>query len=226
MIKNIDKKQLVLLVFVVGLSIVILISMIFLKGQKSPPVGTPTISSDLEVTGIIPTKGTVLTPNQPQEISVTANQPVDLSELTIKLLSKNLINDVQIEEQFKPSLSSDNRTIKIKILDSIKPYSQYSLNILSNQKKILEISYLTDKPIPAPVSTNNQGLRQFLPFETETFKLSFDKKRNVYIFNFKYNPNSSDNLDTQYQKAKTKAEIFIKSKGIDLNSIAIEWRFS
>jgi hypothetical protein len=186
----------------------------------------PTVKVDFNIQSITPPKGTILKPNQPLEFDVTFDKPIDISWVGIKL-SSGPISATQLNStQFKNKVSGDNKTLII-TSGPTTPSSQYLLEItnLTKNIKLLSINYPSDT-FSTPAPSNNPALSTFLPYETANYKLSFNPDRNVYIFNFKYDTNSSVSIDDQYNQAKTDATAFIQSKGIDINSIVIEWRHS
>lgn len=80
-------------------------------------------------------------------------------------------------------------------------------------------------PIPTRAPNNNLSLQQYLPYETSNFLLEYDPARNTYLFHFKFRNNTGVSLPDQFDKAKQDAINFIQSKGIDVNSLAIEWLY-
>lgn len=110
-------------------------------------------------------------------------------------------------------------------ISALSRYNLYLINTLNNSV-IFKISYLSDNPQSTPVPVNNKALIPFLPWETASYKLSYYAPGNIYVFNFKYNPNSPDSPETQYEKAKADAIDFIKSKGVDPSTLVVAWKHS
>lgn len=186
----------------------------------------PNVRVDFSVTNITPTRGTILKPDQPLEFSITFNKQVDLSWLGINLLSGAIGSTSLSNLQYTSKFSSNNQILTISA-GTASPSNQYQLDLTNNTTgiKVLSINYPSDQLI-TPAPSNNLALSAYLPYETSEYKLSFNQSSNSYIFNFKYDTNSSLGIDDQFNKAKADATSFIQSKGIDINSITIEWRHS
>lgn len=228
----------VLIIILLSLTLLSLIVISITKGPKNlpksnipvssstPASNIPKIKVDFTIKTITPPKGTILKPNQALEFAVTFDKPVDISWVGVKL-TNGPINTTQLSAlTFNTRLSNDNQTLTI-TSNPVVPLNQYNLIIINLTKNItlLNINYPSDRLV-SPVASNNPTLSSFLPYETSSYKLSFNSSRNIYIFNFKYDPNSSISIDDQYNQAKSDATAFIQSKGIDINSIVIEWRHS
>lgn len=181
----------------------------------------------ITVLNVTPKDNSILTPGKTQTFSIEFSQPTSLSDINI-YLSKTSTGETSPQSvDFSKDLSSDKKTVNITTTSPLVYFSKYYLSLKDKQNRtIFEASYFVDKPSPTAVTNNNPALKQYLPYQTSSYKLSYDENTNTYIFNFRYNPNSRDDLDTQYNKAKADAISFIQSKGIDINSITIDWKHS
>lgn len=232
----IKTKEFILLVIVFFLGMVVVLSIVFLpKSPKKQPEASSKPISDLNqpqiisgsiATSIVPKSTVALIPNSNQKFVVTFRETININNLSVSLNSIDIVSDQATLEKITSNLSSDKKTLSILTDSVIKPYRQYLLKINYNNQQILNEVYLSDKPQATIAPSNNKSLSSYLPYETNTFKLSYQTDKNLYIFNFKFDDKSKDNIDVQYDKAKQEAIKFIQDKGIDINSIVIEWRFS
>lgn len=127
---------------------------------------------------------------------------------------------------FTSRISPDRKTITLTPNKEINPSQQIILSIADEKTIIFSTTYASERIRITPAPSNNPELKQYLPYETETYILSFSTRRSSYIFNLKLIENSPNSLEEQYQSAKSQAEAFIQSKGIDIDSLSIEWRRS
>jgi methionine-rich copper-binding protein CopC len=238
-----QKILLVISAFVVLLVIVGLI-LFSSKKSKSPtpiPSAAPTSSATstpvkanpiiFNVVTVDPADGSLLNAGQKQKFNITFDQPIQTNWVTVQLTAKNTTSDQSSPTtvNYTESMASDSRTLTISSSETIGPNFDYELvvkNATNSNLTLLDAHYTAGEPAPSPAANNNPALQQYLPYETQNYLLSYSKEQNVYVFNFKYDPNSSVDLNTQYDQAKDEATRFIQSKGIDVNSIVIQWRHS
>lgn len=222
-------------IFLVGIVILFLV-LIFRQPATTPktqpsPTNTPVraLGNYPEVLNIQPSELAILTAGVNQVFTITLKTPITPSKTTITLTKQNYTtNQNASSTPITISYSSDASIITVTPKENIEAFSQYVLTITdSPTNTILLLATYNSRDIkPTKPQNNNLQLKSFLPHETTSYKLSFNELRGVYVFNFKINPNSTANLNAQYESAKKEAEDFIKSKGIDLNTIVIEWRHS
>lgn len=227
----------------IGLMSMILLALLILNFAKragvqpnstSIPVYSPTATSsslppvDITVTGASPDRNTIFNPGQQQAFISKFQNPVNLSWLGIKITYKDIYTSKITAIQFNSSLDASGKVLTITTVGPISPDGEYTLSIdnLTKNTNILNVTYLSNSASPIPVSSNNPALIQYLPYEADNYSLDYMPEQNVYVFHFKMNYNSSDDLQTQYQKAKQDATDFIQSKGVDINSIVIQWRYN
>lgn len=230
-------KTLLLLIFLMMVILLIIFIQVFLNSQPKPkqkqspePViqFQAPIQAPIKVIGIKPDKTISLQPGTMQQFVIQFSQPVNLDSIHLVVERTDITKDLPpYQAEQDTTLSSDRRSLTILLKKPVLPYSKYDL-ILTDTKKnaIFQASYLSGKETPMVVKINNFNLSTYLPYETTSFKLSYDKSRNIYVFNFKYDTESPDDLQNQYEKAKSEAVKFIESKEIDINTIVIEWRHS
>lgn len=233
-----NKKVLIISIFTFILMLAFLISIVLPKPNNKTnnniplfqPKETPTISSnpqEIRVINIQPPLNTALKPDQTQIFQITFNKPINMQQIQVSLHKKNITNNNPPELVNFDSVIKEN-DLFIAPKELIIGYGDYEITIIdiNTNMQIFKASYLSDKNELTPAPKNNPDLIPFLPYETTGYRLSYNKSRNIYVFNFKYNPNSTDKLDTQYEKAKQDAKNYIQSKGINPTSIIIEWRYS
>lgn len=212
------------------------IALIFLSilnnPQKQPkvirvPTPTPFTQNNNIIYNRNITDNTIITPNRTQTFIVYFDNKINISSMIISLSKNSIYQDAApVEVEVKSKVNEKNNSLEITTLELVSPASEYKLVL--KDKATGEILYskifLSDKLIPTRVPSNNLSLATFLPYETNSFKLSYFEEANIYIFNFLYDPNSPIDIDEQLKNAKTQALEFIKSKGIDPNTVVIEWK--
>ena len=179
------------------------------------------------VINLSPDGSTILAPHTKQEFSITFSNTVKLRLVTITL-SLNLENNEVRSIPISTTLSTDKKTIRILPIDPIQPDSDYNLSVknATTGKTILAKAYISDVSMPTPVPSNNLSLAKYLPYQTKNFLLEYVPSLNVYLFHFLIDASSTDDLTTQFNKAKNDATDYIKSKGIDPSTLVIEWKNS
>lgn len=234
------KREVLLLAGAVILAIVVVGSFIlFRKSGQSQPVPSaittqpesplPTTLTNLQVASIQPnTTQPLITGSQPSFIikfSTSANP--DYLTVSFRSLNEQADQDFNNEpSEFRYSDNNTTLTITPKRSVQFGYLYQILLQAKENNATFYQAKYVVDQPTPTPAPQNNRALIPYLPYETSSFRLSYSELRNIYIFNFKYDQNSPDDISTQYNTAKQAALDFIRSKGIDPNSLIIDWRHS
>lgn len=184
---------------------------------------TTTVQNSISIS---PAISTTLSPNsKPQFILVF---PTAIKGSDIKI--KGTVNDIPPTGDASPmSFSQEfvgNNQAILTPLQPIAPSSVYTITILNSQNTtVFSVQYVSADISPTPVPKNNLSLILYLPYETKTFKLSYDKPQNIYVFSFNFDENSSDTLDVQFEKAKQEAITYIQNKGVDIDSIVINWNY-
>jgi len=235
-ILQLNKKTLLLLCALAFLALLfLLIGFLQLRETGSPqqdnslttPIPTPLITKrDLVTATIDPTPETILVSGEKQTFVITFSQPQNRQLLSPVLTVKDVTNDDDPQSLPIKSLFDNTTTLRITSPLPTQPNSIYLLTIVNTQTHaiIFEASYTSSPPIPTPVAKNNTALSQFLPYTTTTYSLEYDKNSNLYVFHFLYNAGSSDDVQTQFEKAQAAAKVFITSKNIDLDSLVIQWK--
>lgn len=118
-------------------------------------------------------------------------------------------------------------TLELQLVDAIKPGAEYTISIVNkNTNQILSTSTYGSLNIqPTPVTNNNPALQQYLPYSADTYSLEYNQQKNLYVFHFISSESSEQSIEEQFEAAKQAALQFIQSKGVDLNSITIEWKY-
>lgn len=230
------KKEALLLVVTLCLGIIILISFLFIRGPKkqisqspSPTQSSNIPSTNLSITKTEPTNNSFLPLNKPFSLKIFLSKPINLADLKISLTRLDVTKDTPpLDIDFESSLSSDKSTLTIQSSDPVNPYVNYQLTILDSKTEqvLLKNSFSSDFPDISPAPKNNLSLIQYLPHETPNYILSYNKDKNSYIFNFKFDLNNPESGSDQFEKAKSEAIKFIESKSIDIQSLVIEYNHS
>lgn len=222
----------VVTIFIIGLSVVNLLQ----PGTRQPsqfPTPTPNNgpffirSQNNESAGISisPSTTHVLVPGTKESFVVSLPSSLSLEDITISLTVKDFRSDSSPINSPITTSSEKQGEVKIDMGNNVVAYGEYKLTIENKSGEgLIEATYLSDTI--DRVQTNNQELSRYLPHETTNYRLIYIKERNLYIFNFKINDNSTIPPQQQFENAQNEATQFIESKGIDINSIVIEWRFS
>lgn len=193
------------------------------------PTPVPILYTSPDVVSIDPPITTALLPGKDISFLITFTTSIREKPVKILLTRKPIIgidesiNSVSITSE----LTSFGKALSVTLQEPILPAQEYSLIVLgANDKTLVSSTYTSSSIEILRAPQNNPDLQQFLPYETPTFRLTYNENRNSYIFNFKINPNSTESLESQFNQAKQQAESYIRSKGIDINTIVIEWRRS
>lgn len=233
-----NKKIQIAIISLISIVVAVIISIIILYNTRdtidiSPdqdifPTPVPLQYKSPDVTDVKPRYTQALVPGNQQKFIITFAESAFNKSLKILLTHAHIarpddMQSVEITTEFE----SKGTILTITTQEIIKPSHTYSLIILdARNQTLVSTSYTSSQTVINRAPSNNTELQQFLPHETATYKLSYNETTNKYIFNFKINSNSSDTLQTQYEQAKLQAEEYIRSRGIDINSIVIEWRHS
>lgn len=231
-----NKKSLLLTIGALGAAIMLLFflasSPMPQKQLKTVPTLVPRVTTAqqqaLRVLSIIPDKSVTLEPGKTQSFTTELNKAIDLGSLKIVFTRIDVTKDQpETSIAFSSTISDNGKILVITPQLPIEPYSQYNLLLTNtNNTIIFKTSFLSDKPSISPVQNNNLDLVPYLPYETAWYKLSYLSSKNIYVFNFKYDSESKETLQAQYERAKADAILFIRSKGIGESTIVIEWRYS
>jgi hypothetical protein len=193
------------------------------------PTAVPLGYSSADVTAVSPSYSSLLTPGEKEIFTVSFSTSVQEKTLKI-LLSKKKYDDTSesiVSVPIATELLDKGKSLLISMQEEVEIYHEYSLTIIDgNNKTLTSTTYLTSNVVISRAPSNNPTLQQYLPHETASYILSYNERRNTYIFNFKVDPSSTLGFSEQFESAKQQAEEFIQSRGIDINSIVIEWRHS
>lgn len=193
------------------------------------PTRVPVMYKSPTIVSNTPLFTEALLPGKNQIFTIVFNESI--ADKKIKILLTKLPTGEPEENSMSVEISSEvkdkGKTLLVQTQEQIQPFHEYSLIILDkNNETLISITYISGNIEITKAEQNNLDLRGFLPRETPNYKLTYNEESNTYIFNFKYNAQSDVPIQTQYETAKQQAEEFIRSSGIDLNSIVIEWRHS
>jgi len=210
----------------IGLGIFIVVPDITKLGQKPKPDLSLALNKYPAVTSITPEEFVLLQPGKPQVFRASFRNGGDITTLRASL-SQSLIRQPNKVTTLPITTSFDKPTnsVVVTMNSPIQPVSTYALVIKNpaSGNPLLAINYHSGDIQPTAVISNNPKLQEFLPHKTDSYSLIYDKNKNIYIFHFKIDPESTLTLSSQYNNAKANATQFITAKGIPINSIAIEW---
>lgn len=231
-----SKVQIFIVLFII-LAIVVL-AILSLEEQPIPgttPTSSPSASgsvkqnpvfysSPVKITSYTPTENTPLVPGQPSEFTYRFNSPVQEQGLSIRITENDSFGEVNNVE-FTQNLDSSNTILQIKTINSVSPSSTIKVQIDHRGAKIFAIEYISARTQPAPAPSNNPALIQFLPHQTDSYNLTYLPDTNFYNFSFIYDDSSAESTQEQFEKAKSDAIEFIRSKGIDPDELKINWSY-
>lgn len=218
----VPKKIIFLIIGIILVLFLALVAFFWNQSQQNPQ------SLEPQITRTIPNEATFLRVNELPTFVIEFNQLKSLDDIEIRLSKKEIQTDKGGDLNFKTSFDLNNQTLTISGEELVSPLTEYQIEIKNKKTNQLidSLIFMSTEPIATPVPSNNQSLERFLPIETGSYKLSFNPDLNIYSFSFKYDPNSSETAEEQFNKARDEATRFIQSKGIDINSIVIEWRYN
>lgn len=201
--------------------------------QLSPtPTVAMTVTSPPEkivVEKAFPFEPQFLTPGKPQIFYIYFRGGVpSMDTIHIDLTSLDIAQDDVPKPVQITTYKVAQNVLAVKTLDPIQQLSDYTLTITNTDtgEELYSGIYPANELTPTPIASNNPVLERYLPYETTNYALNYLPEKNIYVFDFIYDPNSPDTIEKQFDDAKAAAINFIESKGIDINSIVIEWRHS
>lgn len=216
---------LMLLVTVVGL----------LTNRRSQPTreitDLPTMinPNEVYVSSISPSESTPLSVGNPQLFTLVLSEKLALEQVNIQMTRIDITKD-NTSETIPIALDKESSgdRLMIKTQDSIKPFSRYDLLVSDKHtgSVIYRASFNTIEPYPSPNANNDPTLRNTLPYQTKNYRLEYLDSRNIYVFHFIFDSSSNLNADTQFENAKNDALKYIDSRGVNIDSIVIEWRYN
>jgi hypothetical protein len=222
------------ILFVIGVIVMLaLLSILFLflssfkKPQENKNNKKPVTQVDVITNLVIATDPPVtkqLEAGSIQTFTITLDPSIVAGEVKVTL-SSSPPSDASAKSVVPTQITVTGQKITLTTSAPIEPYTTYTLFALYKGRSILSQAYLSTPPKATPIPSNNPTLASQLPYETLTYILTYNKERNIYEMHFKYDPNSSKDLTAQFNEAKTNVNSFITGKGIDVNTIKIDYLF-
>jgi len=211
--------------------IVLSVIFLFISTLKKPtqqipekkPVTQVDISTPL-VNSVLPPVTKLLETGKIQTFTSTLDPTIEVSDVKVTLSSSPPSN-ASAKSVVPTTTSLEGKVLVTTTSVPIEPSTTYTLMLLYKGKIILSQAYLSAHPIETPIPTNNPTLSTYLPYETLNYLLVYNAEKNAYVMHFKYDPNSSKDLNTQFEEAKTNTNNFIVGKGIDVTTITIDYLF-
>lgn len=225
MINQIFKSKTIILIIVLIICILAIIILQFLiLGPKQPLVPLERI----QIVEVIPSSNQLLEPSRKQNFTIKLSPISSVEQIEVKVLRKKIQTEDEFGNLTFKKTVNDGGVINILLDEPIASLSEYQIDLLDNStKKIIRtLRYSSDNEQFQDGNPNNPALKKYLPYETNSFRLTYSNEKDIYIFSFKADPNSTQSIDVQYDRAKAEAIKFIEDKGVSLDSISIEWRFS
>lgn len=223
-------KRLLYISGVVVALIALTVLFLLVSSIKKPPQEIPTSSKKVPndktttlVKNITPPSILLLPSGKAQTFLITLDPSLDPAAIKPVLTASSPSNaSVSTPVAFTPSYGKN--TLSITTNAVLEQSTIYVLTLSLRGTDIFRVSYLSSNPTPTkPI--NNPTLSTYLPYETLSYRLEFDKELNTYIMHFKYDPNSKDELSLQFNTAKQNANEYIKSKGVDPSTIVIRYLY-
>jgi hypothetical protein len=175
---------------------------------------------------ITPVAQTILPAGEKQTFTLTFTPPQNKTLFHASLTVKTVSNNQDPRDIPLQLLSSTDSSLVVASSSTITPDSIYEFTLINKKTNeiLFKASYTSSPLAPTPIAKNNSELATYLPYQTPTYSLEYNKEENLYIFHFIYNPNSSLDAQTQFLNAQSQAQAFIRSKSIDPESVVIEWK--
>jgi len=183
--------------------------------------GTSGKTQDLLIS-VVPPTTEALIPGNIQTFVFTFKDGVS-PELKVTVMYHSILDNSDEEVPF--TILTDQSRIAVTLAAPVRGYGEYTISVLNNNEELFNLSYVSDVPKATPAPNNNLALIEYLPFETNTFALTYLPNQNKYLFSYKLDVNSTKEAGVQYDDAKAEALQFIRNRGIDPNTLIIEWSF-
>ncbi len=222
------------LLYVLGIiAALIALTLLFLlvssikKQPQTPPVTGKKVPADKTtslVKNITPPSTVLLPSGTTQTFLITLDPSLDPSSIKPAITASSPSNaSAATPVAFTTSLGKN--TISLTTTVPIEQSTTYLVSLSLRGTDIFRVSYLSSNPTPTIPPKNNPTLSAYLPYETLSYRLEFDKELNTYIMHFKYDIHSKDALSVQFNTAKQNVNEYIKSKGIDPSTIVIRYLY-
>ena len=230
---KIQDKTLLFPIIVAFILVVIIFGIVifsFQEGSQKPAVSAvPTLEPNTAVVRVFPDEPQTLTAGIPHTFLVFFNKKISAPSLSVDLSYTDITQDNPEKVTAKTAVSqvSPNELL-VKTEEPIKERSEYYLTVFNPQSYgiLSSTTYLSGDIQPTIVPANNQQLKNFLPYDTNSYTLEYIPSQNIYVFHFKFDPTNPADITQQMQDAKQQAIQFIQSKGVDINSIVIQYKSS
>lgn len=216
----------------IGILFIFSILLLFSSPQKKQsslsPFITPTIlerHAGFSLSAFLPGTDTPLEGNKIQRFTLVFNESLSSDALTSSIQETIIGSDIHTSV---PSTVSFNEAGNEVTITSTRPFKQNaSYQVLLKKTKdnavLFNKNYFTLAFTPTPLPNNNKALSESLPHEGSNWILKYNPERNLYYFSADITPGTPAEMEIQYNRAKDEALTFIKSKGIDPNTVTIEW---
>lgn len=216
------------------LGIVAFVAALFLlfflyRSLQGDGVGDMGRDTPLQITSLTPDPSQVLIAGESQEFEILFTQPVSSGRVRVTLESFDPLQSSSPEPiQIQTEQIQDSAGVRVVMQEDVATYQVYLLDIYDMLREEGVGSFAFDSTLQSVerAPENNIALAEFLPHETESYRLVYVENLNTYVFNFKLDPSSSLSANAQFEQAKTEAENYITERGVSLESIVIEWRRS
>lgn len=198
------------------------------KQSGLSPFITPTIlerHAGFSLASFLPSTDTPLEGNKVQRFTLIFNESLSDDTITSSIQETIIGSDTHTT---LPSTVSFNEAGNEITITSSRPFKQNaSYQVILKKTKdnavLFNKNYFTLAFTPTPLPNNNKALSEFLPHEGSNWILKYNPQRNLYYFSADITAGAPAEMEIQYSKAKDEALTFIKSKGIDPNTVTVDW---
>ena len=190
--------------------------------SRSKKTTTPPIESNPAI-NLLPAAGTTLIPGNTLIFRITFKNTVSKNEMVATLTKRSPGKEnITVPTNM---LESEN-SIAIQTDEKVEQGMFYSLELVTKTGRIiLSADYSSPSITPTPLPSNNTQLKDYLPYDTSNFLLDYNNSRNLYVMHFKFRSSDPGTIEQQFEKAKRDAQEFITSKGIQVNTVEIEYSY-
>lgn len=210
------------LIIVLGIIVMFLIFVgVSLLGRSKRTTTSPIESNSAIST--LPAAGTLLTPGNTLVFRVTFKKAVSKNEIVAALTKRSPGKE---DVTMSTSSSANENSITIQADEKVEQGMFYSLVLATTTGGIiLSVDYSSSPITPTPLPANNEQLKSYLPHQAPNYLLNYNEIKNLYVMHFKFQSSDPGTIEQQFEKAKRDTQEFIASKGIQLNTVEIEYSY-
>lgn len=191
---------------------------------NSKPKLTPDTARDTNYQ-ITPSEVTQLTAGDSLIFNVSIN-PFDQNSIPTFSLTKTPLSDNQTIN-VPINVSTTQNGVIVTSTENIEPLTLYTLLFSDSYGNVfMEKQFASGPQNPPQATENNQGLRNFLPYDAQNYMLEYVEDTNTYVVHFRFNINAPGTIEEQFNQARIDANSYIQSLGFDPNTLTIEYSYN